>query len=115
MSACAGTDGANGIDWRYILRDTGLPPLLVLGLRYAGSAMNLQTIRDVAVLYKAQTDAGWLVADPAHVDEFVAAPSRLTGKPSAEIMALDEDGLKRLAESLPNRLALLTAIVAEEQ
>jgi len=30
-------------------------------------------------------------------------------------MALDEDGLKRLAESLPNRLALLTAIVAETE
>lgn len=77
--------------------------------------MNLQTIRDVAALYKAQTDAGWLVADPAHVDEFAVALARLTGKPAAEIMALDENGLKRLAESLPNRLALITAIVAREE
>lgn len=56
-----------------------------------------------------------LVADPAHVDDFVSALSRLTGKPAAEIMALDEDGLKRLAEALPNRLALITAIVAREE
>jgi len=77
--------------------------------------MKLQTIRDVAVLFKAQTDAGWLVADPVHVDDFVAAPSRLTGKPAADIMALDEDGLKCLAEALPNRLALITAIVAKEE
>lgn len=77
--------------------------------------MNLRTVRDVAVLYKAQTDPGWIMVDPAHVDDFVSALSRLTGKPAAEIMALDEDGLKRLAESLPNRLALITAIVAREE
>lgn len=77
--------------------------------------MNLRTVRDVAVLYKAQTDPGWIMVDPAHVDEFVAALGRLTGKTVEEVMACDEEELKRLVEALPNRLALITAIVAREE
>lgn len=77
--------------------------------------MNLRTVRDVAVLYKAQTDPGWIMVDPAHVDEFAVALARLTGKTVEEVMACDEEELKRLAESLRDRLALMTAIVAREE